>query len=130
MSLLTLNLTSDASVRGMVAPDGSHRFSVYDFITLACQKADGGVYARISYARMISDKSKFKDEIMKTSYIKFPVLGFGFGSAFIIIFLVYFATNRFEFVCVCVFARDSAQRRGQSRRPRRRSPSRVSGGGL
>ena len=64
MSSLILNLTSDASVRGMVAPDGSHRFSVYDFITMACQKADGGAYARKTYSNLVKEGSELKDEIV------------------------------------------------------------------
>ena len=73
MSSLILNLTSDASVRGMVAPDGSHRFSVYDFITMACQKADGGVYARKIFSRLVTDESDFKNEIVLLCHnIHFP----------------------------------------------------------
>ena len=73
MSSLILNLTSDASVRGMVAPDGSHRFSVYDFITMACQKADGGAYARKTYSNLVKEGSEFKDEIEKSVHnIHFP----------------------------------------------------------
>ena len=73
MSSLILNLASDASVRGMVAPDGSHRFSVYDFITMACQKADGGVYARKVFSRLVTDESDFKSEIMSLCHnIHFP----------------------------------------------------------
>ena len=73
MSSLVLNLTSDASVRGMVAPDGTHRFSVYDFITMACQKADGGAYARKTYSNLVKEGSEFKDEIEKSVHnIHFP----------------------------------------------------------
>ena len=73
MSSLILNLASDASVRGMVAPDGSHRFSVYDFITMACQKADGGVYARKVFSRLVTDESDFKNEIVSLCHnIHFP----------------------------------------------------------
>ena len=64
MSELILNLASDASVRGMVAPDGTHRFSVYDFITIACQKVDAGAYARKTYSNLVKDGSEFKEEIV------------------------------------------------------------------
>ena len=72
MSSLVLNLASEASVRGMVAPDGSHRFSVYDFITMACQKVDAGAYARKTYSNLVKDGSEFKEEIEKSvHYIHF-----------------------------------------------------------
>ena len=64
MSTLLLKLTSNASVRGTVASDGSQRFSVYDYITVACQKSDGGVYARKLFSRLVSDDSEFKDDIV------------------------------------------------------------------
>ena len=64
MSSLILKLTSDASVRGIVAPDGSHRFSVYDFICLAAQKPISSNYGRVTYARLVSEESEFKDEIV------------------------------------------------------------------
>ena len=82
-----LQLTSDASLRGMTSPDGLQVFSVYDFITLACQKTDGGAYARktysnimkdgciqgqtksnygrMTYGRLISDGSEFRNGILK-----------------------------------------------------------------
>ena len=73
MSSLVLNLTSDAAVRGVVAPDGMNRFSVYDFITLACQKTDGCAYARKVFSRLVDDNSKFKDEIVALCHsIHFP----------------------------------------------------------
>ena len=76
MSSLVLNLTSDASVRGMVAPDGTHRFSVYDFITMACQKTDGGVYARKVFSRLIDDSSEYKNEVVASCHdLKFPGSG-------------------------------------------------------
>ena len=52
MSSLVLSLTSDAAVRSLMAPDGTHRFSVYDFITLACQKTDGSAYASKTYSNL------------------------------------------------------------------------------
>ena len=73
MSSLVLNLASEASVRGMVAPDGSHRFSVYDFITMACQKVDAGAYARKTYSNLVKDGSEFKEEIENSVHnIHFP----------------------------------------------------------
>ena len=73
MSSLALNLAFNASIKGVVAPDGSHRFSVYDFITLACQKTDGGGYARTVFYRLIADDSDFKGEITSQCHnIHFP----------------------------------------------------------
>ena len=73
MSTVLLKLTSDASVRGMIAPDGSHRFSVYDFITVACQKSDKGDYARKLFSRLVSDDSDYKDETMSSCHsLQFP----------------------------------------------------------
>ena len=67
MSSLILNLASDASVRGMVAPDGTHRFSVYDFICVAAQKPTESNYGRVTYARLVSEESKVKNEIKNTT---------------------------------------------------------------
>ena len=76
MSSLALNLTSDASVRGMVAPDGSHRFSVYDFICVAAQKPISSNYGRVAYARLIDDSSEYKNELVSACYnLKFPGSG-------------------------------------------------------
>ena len=76
MSTVLLKLTSDASVRGMVAPDGTHRFSVYDFITMACQKSDDGEYARKTYSNLVKEGSEFKNEVEKNVHdFKFPGAG-------------------------------------------------------
>ena len=76
MSTLLLKLTSNASVRGTVAPDGSQRFSVYDFICVACQKPTSSNYGRVTYSRLISDDSEFKDEVGLACYnLKFAGSG-------------------------------------------------------
>ena len=73
MSTLLLKLTSNASVRGTVAPDGSQRFSVCDFICVACQKPTSTNYGRITYSRLISDDSEFKDEMKDNILcVRFP----------------------------------------------------------
>ena len=73
MSTLVLKLTSDALVRGMVAPDGNHRFSVYDFICIAAQKPVKSNYGRVTFASLISDTSCYKEEILSSCYnLHFP----------------------------------------------------------
>ena len=67
MSSLILNLTSDAAVLGTVAPDGSHLFSVYDFICVAAQKPTLSNYGRVTYTRLVSKESEFKNEIENTT---------------------------------------------------------------
>ena len=64
MATLMLKLTSSASLRGMVSPDGMHVYAVYDFICLATQRAPTSSYGRVTYGRLISDTSEFKDEIV------------------------------------------------------------------
>jgi len=74
-STLLLKVTSEASLRGMV-DDGLHVFAVYDFITISCDKKDGGVYARKTFENLISERSKYKDKILKLCrYVKFPGQG-------------------------------------------------------
>jgi hypothetical protein len=63
MANLLLKLTSSASLRGMVSPDGLQVFSIYDFITKACQKTDTGAYARKTFSNLIKEGSEFKDEV-------------------------------------------------------------------
>ena len=76
MTTLMLQLTSDASLRGMITPDGMQVFSVYDFICLAAQKATSSNYGRVTYSRLISDGSEFKDELVTSCYnLKFPGAG-------------------------------------------------------
>lgn len=73
---LMLKLTDDTSVRGIIAPDGSQRYSVYDFITLACQKSDGGSYARKTFSNFVKDESNFKEEVGRNVLnLKFPGAG-------------------------------------------------------
>ena len=68
MSTLLLKLTSNASLRGMISPDGMQVFSVYDFICIAAQKATSSNYGRVTYSRLISDGSEFKDEVATMCY--------------------------------------------------------------
>jgi hypothetical protein len=76
LAMLLLKLTSNASLRGMVSPDGLQVFSVYDFITLACQKTDTGVYARKTYSNLIKEGCEFRDEVVKNVHnLKFPGSG-------------------------------------------------------
>ena len=63
MSALVFKLTSNALVRGIIAPNGTHRFSVYDFITVVCQKSDKGEYARKTYSNLIKEGSEYKQEV-------------------------------------------------------------------
>ena len=73
MSTLLLKLTSNASLRGMVSPDGMQVFSVYDFISLACQKTDGGAYARKTYSNLVKVGRESRDEIVSQIYcLQFP----------------------------------------------------------
>ena len=68
-----LQLTSNASLRGMLSPDGLQVFSVYDFITLACQKTDGGAYARKTYSNLVKEGCEYRDEIVKNVHnLHFP----------------------------------------------------------
>lgn len=74
--MLLLKLTSDASVRGMMAPNGDQRYSVFDFMNVACQKSDGGIYSRKTYSNLVRDGSEFKDEIEDlVIYLQFPGSG-------------------------------------------------------
>ena len=68
MSTLLLKLTPDSSVRGIVGPDGVQRFSVYDFMTVACQKSDNGSYARKTYSNLIKEGSEINNVI---TFVKF-----------------------------------------------------------
>ena len=73
MASLVLRLTSDASLRGIIKEDGTHLFSVYDFITIACQKKDDGAYARKTYSNLVKDSCEFKKEVVKSvHYCQFP----------------------------------------------------------
>ena len=73
MTSLVLRLTSDASLRGIIKEDGTHLFSVYDFITIACQKKDDGAYARKTYSNLVKDSCEFKKEVVKSvHYCQFP----------------------------------------------------------
>jgi hypothetical protein len=76
MDTLLLKLTSSASLRGMACTDGLQVYSVYDFITKACQKTDTGAYARKTFSNLIKEGCEFRDEIVKDVHnIKFPGAG-------------------------------------------------------
>jgi len=76
MSMLLLKITSDASIRGMFDSDRTHKFSVYDFLTKAKNYKDTGASARKEFARLISDESEYKDEVVALChYLKFPGSG-------------------------------------------------------
>ena len=73
MASLVLRLTSDASLRRIIKEDGTHLFSVYDFITIACQKKDDGGHARKTYSNLVKDSCEFKKEVLKlVHYCQFP----------------------------------------------------------
>ena len=73
MASLIFKLTSEASLRGIVKGDGTHLFSVFDFITMACQKKDDGAYARKTFTRLIADGSEHKNEVKTLChYCQFP----------------------------------------------------------
>ena len=60
---LLFKLTSDGSMRGTVTPDKGMIFSVYDFITKACEKDDTGGYSRKTFSNLVKDGSQFKVEV-------------------------------------------------------------------
>jgi hypothetical protein len=74
MSALLQLLADDATVRGTTTPTGKRVFSVYDFISLVCQKH--GVYSRKLWSRLISRDSKVKNEIKPlTAMLKLHAVG-------------------------------------------------------
>jgi len=79
MSSLVLKLIDKAagsSVRGMLGPDGIQAFSVYDFMTIACNKPDKSSYANTTFFRLTQDDSEFKNRILAhCKYMKFPGSG-------------------------------------------------------
>jgi len=79
MSSLVLKLLDKAggpSVRGMLGPDGVQVFSVYDFLTIACNKPDKSSYANTTFFRLTQDDSEFKNELLTLcKNIKFPGKG-------------------------------------------------------
>jgi hypothetical protein len=66
MSDLVLRLAGDATVRGATTTEGIQVFSAYDCMALVCQKNES--YARMTWSRLISDKSKYKDELEALVY--------------------------------------------------------------
>ena len=73
MTYLLMQLSSDTSLRGTVRENGTHIFSVFDFISLACNKTDNGTYARKTFGRLVSDGSQYKEELLNlVQYNQFP----------------------------------------------------------
>jgi hypothetical protein len=66
MSDLVLRLTADATVRGATTRDGLQVFSVFDSISLMCQKS--AAYSRQIWKRLISDDSDYKVELEALVY--------------------------------------------------------------
>jgi hypothetical protein len=66
MSDLVLRLTADATVRGATTRDGLQVFSVFDCISLMCQKS--AAYSRQIWKRLISDDSDYKVELEALVY--------------------------------------------------------------
>ena len=54
MSTLVLKLSPESCLRGVIDSNGSNVFSVYDFISYAYEKCDNGVFARKTFARLVS----------------------------------------------------------------------------
>ena len=86
--LLELSIgSSNHRVRGMVAPDGTERFSVYDVLTkIICdiedinehKKNSASARARQYYSSLVSEASKYRDKILSdVVYLKFTSLGQG-----------------------------------------------------
>ena len=74
MSALLQLLADDAAVRGTTTPTGKRVWSVYDFISLVCQKH--GVYSRKLWSRLISRDSKVRNEIKPlTAMLKLHAVG-------------------------------------------------------
>lgn len=56
--------------------DRTQKFSVYDFLTKARNYKDTGASARKEFARLVSDESEYKDEVVALChYLKFPGSG-------------------------------------------------------
>jgi len=76
MSSVMLKITSDARVRGMQVPTGEERYAVYDFLTIACEKADNGAYARKTFSNIIKKGSEFRQEVVRDVLnLQFPGAG-------------------------------------------------------
>jgi hypothetical protein len=77
MSMLLLNISGEAKVRGVVSSDGIQKFSVYDIITAAIETKDTkNSTSRKRFACLIKEGAKSRDEILSLcEYIKFPGIG-------------------------------------------------------
>ena len=66
MSDLVLRLAGDATVRGATTTEGIQVFSAYDCMALVCKKNES--YARMTWSRLISEKSTYKAELEDLVY--------------------------------------------------------------
>ena len=65
-----------STIRRMIAPDEMQVFSVYDFLTEVCAKADKGAYARSWFQRLVSEGGEYRDEVLtRCKNLKFPGAG-------------------------------------------------------
>ena len=74
MSTLLLKLVDAAdgpTIRGGIMPDGKQVFSVYDFISKACQHQDAGNNARTIFNRLIASENGNEIKELRFNY-KFP----------------------------------------------------------
>ncbi len=70
MSELQLKLAGDVTVRATINAQGQHVVSVYDVMDLACPNK-GDSWTKMTWKRLITDDSEFKDEIKFTmEYLK------------------------------------------------------------
>jgi len=71
MAELVLRLTSDDfnKIRGKFATDVMMQvWSVYDFMTKACNYSEDGNTARVTFGRLIKDGGAYTDEIKAMTY--------------------------------------------------------------
>jgi hypothetical protein len=86
MSTLLLKLVDAAdgpTIRGGIMPDGKQVFSVYDFISKACQSRDPATtYARNTFSRLMG--SEYAEELSELRFnYKFPGMFLLAGSCFL-----------------------------------------------
>ena len=74
--ILKLVAGNGHTIRGVVAPDGTQRFSVYDFINKSCGKSEDSSYGNTTFFRLTGDKSTYKNELLSlTQPMKFEGSG-------------------------------------------------------
>ena len=71
---VALQLTENASLRGMRNEDGVYCFSVYDFINLVTGHERGNAYARMTFQRLTKEGSEYASEIV-TNCNSFKIQG-------------------------------------------------------